>query len=757
MVLLGVIPSMLIALFFASDRADLRLKQETQENMALKAKIVANTVYWWNEMNVMTLKQVSQQSDITNMEPKQQERVLENLLKTHKNLYLASTTDLDGFNLARSDGGKLLYYGDRPWFLGARSGQEITYQSLISRTIKKPGICMGSPIRQEDTEIAGVIMLCTKLSALVKQIGELQFGNTGYALLVDHAGKVLAHPNSSFISGQELKDLSQYPPVTRLLEGRDGFFPFEDEQGVNWISYGIPLENGWNVAIIQEEAEFLQSEQEFQNVAYLVTLVAVMAVIALTSLAANHLIQPITQITTAAKAIANGQLDRRVEIESQDELGSLATSFNQMAKRLKISFKELEHRVRKRTAELNKAKETAESANQTKDKFLARISHELRSPLNSIISYATILQDRPDLIANKAKGLRIIRESGIYLLNLIEDILDFSKVKVGKIEINPKYINSNSFIDGIEGMAEMWAEEKKLAFKCQVDSDIAPRIWVDQKRLRQVLINLLNNAIKFTKQGKIILRVRLLKETEDTSAANPLPQQEIRFEVIDTGIGISPRHLQTIFQPFEQVNNVEEKVAGVGLGLAISKQIVELMGSKLQVKSQLGVGSIFWFDLTLPTSEVISEAKIIPPLPSDRHIKALNPSKSKKSKSTILVVDDQEENHLALLAILNPLGFEVISVTDGQQALDIAPSIKPDLILLDLFMPIKTGFTLVGQLRQIPRYDAIPLFLISASSYDIVKKASQHLSCQAFLTKPIDEQKLVALLKEYGLLPLSKN
>ncbi len=753
-VLLGVIPSMLAALFVASYRADLRLRQEAQENMAFKAKILANTVYWWNQMNVLTLKQVSQQSDITSMEPKQQERVLQNLVTTHDNLYLASTTDRDGFNIARSDGGKPLYYGDRPWFLGARSGKEITYQSLISRTIKRPAICMGTAIRQEPTEIAGVMMLCTQLSALVEQIGQLQFGKTGYALLVDHAGKVLAHPNSSFISGEELRDLSKYTPITQLLEGRDGFFPFQDEEGVDWVSYGISLENGWNVAIIQQEAEFLQSEQEFQNMAYLVALVAVIAVSTLTWLLANRLIHPISQITTAAKAIANGQLDRRVEIERQDELGSLATSFNQMAKRLKISFKELEHRVRKRTAELNKAKETAETANQTKDKFLARISHELRSPLNSIISYATILQDRPDLISNQAKGLRIIRESGIHLLNLIEDILDFSKVKVGKIEINPSYINWHSFLDGIEGMAEMWAEEKKLTFECEVDSDIAPGIWADEKRLRQILINLLNNAIKFTKKGKIILTVSLLQETEDTSAANPLPQQEIRFEVIDTGVGISPRHLQKIFQPFEQVNGVDdERLGGVGLGLAISKQIVELMGSKLQVKSQLGVGSTFWFDVTLPTSEVISEAKRIPPLQGDRDTKTLNPS---NSKSTILLVDDKEENHLALLAILNPLGFEVISVTDGQQALDIAPSINPDLILLDLFMPVKTGFTLVRELRKIPQYDTIPLFLISASSYDVVKKASQHLGCEAFLTKPIDEQKLIALLKNYGLLPQSQ-
>ena len=399
MVLLGVIPSMLAALFVASHHADKELRRDAEENIAFKAKILANTVYWWDQMNILTLKQLSQQSDVISMDKDKQEAALENLVQTNENFYLASTTDRDGFNVARSDRGKLLYYGDRHWFLGARAGKDITYQTLVSRSIRKPAICMGSPIRQNPSEVSGVMMLCTELSALADQIGQLKFGKSGYAVLVDNTGKVLAHPNPALIAGEELTDSSEYAPIKKVLEGRDGFFSFKD-QGINWVSYGISLDNGWNVAILQQESEFLQNEQEFQRMAYLVSSVAVLAVTSLTVLLANHLIKPISELNTAAKAISNGQLDRRVEIEREDELGSLATSFNQMAKRLKVSFKELEHRVRKRTAELNKAKENAENANQTKDRFLARISHELRSPLNSIISYATILQDKSDLMFN---------------------------------------------------------------------------------------------------------------------------------------------------------------------------------------------------------------------------------------------------------------------------------------------------------------------------------------------------------------------
>ena len=743
-VLLGTVPPMLVAFFFAIYHADLKLHQDARENMAFKAEILANTVSWWNQMNVSTLKQLSQQSDILSMDSERQKLALKNLVQSNPNLYLASTTNLDGLNVARSDGNKPVNYADRPWFLGAKAGKDITYQTLISRTIRKPAVCLGTPIRQAASEIAGVAMLCTELSALAKQIGQLQFGQTGYAFLVDQTGNILAHPNSAMLSGKRLENLSQYPPITNILEGRSGFFSFKNEQGIDWVSYGLSLENGWKVAIIQEKAEFLKNETELHNVIYVIIAVTVTTVIVLTWLLANHLIRPISQLTTAATAIANGRLNRKVEIERRDELGILATSFNQMANRLQNSFTKLEQRVRKRTAELNTAKEVAENANQTKDQFLARISHELRSPLNTIITYGTILQEKSDSKPNLVKGLRVIRESGIYLLNLIEDILDFSKLKVSKIELNPNYIDWQSFLDGIVGMVEIRAREKQLHFDCETVGNVETSIWADEKRLRQVLLNLLNNAIKFTDRGQVTLRISVLKETGEAISNSPYPQQKLRFEIIDTGIGISPQNLERIFQPFEQVSLSERQADGMGLGLAISKQIVEMMGSHLKVKSQLGMGSSFWFDINL------SVAQILPEVEDNGTIKALSPY---TRKNKILIVDDKEENHLALNNILQPLGFRIVSVYHGLQALEIAPSWQPDLILLDLYMPVKTGFTLIPELRKIPQFETIPIVIISACSYEVVEKTSQHLDCDGFLIKPVDEHELLTLLKELGMLP----
>ncbi len=742
-VLLGIIPPMLGAIFFASYRANLRLRQDAQENMASQAKIVANTVSWWHQLNVSTLKQLSQQTDIVSMDPERQIPVLKNLVETHQNIYTASTVNRDGWNVARSNGETPKYYGDRTWFLQAVAGKEVTYQALISRTIKQPAICLASPIRQQTSEITGVVVICTELSTLAEQIGELKFGQTGYAILVDQTGKLLAHPNSALISGTQLHNLSQYPPIKNTLEGRSAFFYHKNEKNINWISYGITLENGWNVAIVQQEAEFLQNQHEFEHLAYLVALVAVVIVSVLTWLLANYLIRPIGKLTTAARAISNGQLDNKVEVKSRDELGILANSFNEMANRLKISFQDLEDRVKQRTSQLNTAKEAAENANQTKDRFLARISHDLRSPLNTIISYAKILKEDPNLRDSQTKGLSIIRKSGIHLLNLIEDILDFSKAKVSKLELHPTHLHWPSFVDGIVGMIEVRAREKKLLFKCETVGNLATDILVDQKRLRQVLINLLDNAIKFTEKGQVTLKVSALEVTDFFDATNSQPQQTLCFEVTDTGMGISPQHLEKIFQPFEQLGQAEQQTKGTGLGLSISKQIVETMGSQLKVQSRLGVGTTFWFDITVPV------VKAVPKIPDNGKVKALAPA---SSGHKILVVDDKEENHFYLNSILKPLGFNVFIAINGLEALKLVPLIQPDLILLDLYMPVKTGFTLVKELRKMSQFEAIPLILMSSSSQEILEKVSYNLGCEGFLTKPIDENKLLALLQKCEIL-----
>ena len=424
---------------------------------------------------------------------------------------------------------------------------------------------------------------------------------------------------------------------------------------------------------------------------------------------------------------------------------------------LEQSNLDLENRVRERTRELTQAKEEAETANKAKDKFLVNISHELRTPLNAVIGYANILLRDSNLKSEGILGLRIIKQSGAHLLTLINDLLDFSKMGANKMVLDPKPLHLSTFIEEIVGIVEMRAKEKGVLFRYEMGTNLPSAIEADETRLRQVLLNLLSNAVKFTDSGKVTLKVtqrdsEIYRQIEGfrgysgvnltkSTVPNTL-KTKIRFEVTDTGVGIGPSELGKIFQPFEQVGEVSRRAQGTGLGLSISAQLVQLMGSKIQVSSYLGVGSTFWFDAIFNKIYILEESR------KKRSNRQLVGYKG-RDLHKILIVDDRQENRDILLALLKPLGFKLTEASDGKEGLEMACSVVPDLILTDMFMPRKTGLTMVLELRQMPKFQKTPIISLSASTSEIVQKKSTAVGCDAFVQKPIDEDELLKLLQKY--------
>lgn len=384
-------------------------------------------------------------------------------------------------------------------------------------------------------------------------------------------------------------------------------------------------------------------------------------------------------------------------------------------------------------ATLQEAKDKAEAANRAKSVFLANMSHELRTPLNGILGFAQILNRDNSLSSEQKDRIAVIQRSGEYLLTLITDILDLSKIEANRLELNPSNFYFESFLKGITELFEIRAKQKGIAFYEERLTSLPRVIYADEKRLRQVLINLLGNAMKFTEKGGVCLKIGY-------------DQEKLRFQVEDTGIGIVAEELEKIFLPFQQTGDQNYRAQGTGLGLSITKKLVEMMGGEIQVESTLQVGSKFWFSLNVPEVAVAGQVdeQVERPI-----IIGYHSSSSGNGKVKVLVVDDHWENRAVVIQLLTPLGFVLTEAANGREALEKAREWLPEVILMDLVMPVMDGFTATRQLRQIPELKEVLIIALSASTFDVHHQESSEAGCDDFVAKPFRVETLLECLQKH--------
>jgi signal transduction histidine kinase/CheY-like chemotaxis protein len=391
---------------------------------------------------------------------------------------------------------------------------------------------------------------------------------------------------------------------------------------------------------------------------------------------------------------------------------------------------------------LYQAKEVAEAANRAKSTFLANMSHELRTPLNTILGFAQVMDRSPDLLPEYRDYLGIIHRSGRHLLNLINEVLDLSRVEAGRLTLNDTPFDLFYLLNDLEGMFQVRAQEKQLRLHVDCAPDVPRYLGADDSRLRQVLTNLLSNAIKFTQVGSVTLQV----STAETPA-NAVGQRTLRFEVADTGPGIAPDELDVIFETFVQAHAGQQAQEGTGLGLPISRKLANLMGGDLTVQSEVGQGSVFTFEVSVREVDV---SEVQPHQETYRIIRQDDPSPQPPHR--ILVVDDQEDGRQLLVKLLAPLGVDLREAEGGQEALTLWEQWRPHLIWMDMRMPGIDGYEATRHIKATDQGPATVIVALTAGVFEEERERALLAGCDDFVCKPFQDTDIFdAMCKHLGI------
>ena len=435
----------------------------------------------------------------------------------------------------------------------------------------------------------------------------------------------------------------------------------------------------------------------------------------------QDIVLPLKQLQVNIGQAAGGDLTQLTPVRGNDEIGEVTENFTRML----ISLRE--------AAALKSEKEAAEAANVAKSTFLANMSHELRTPLNAILGFAQLMTRDENLTQEQRENIATINRSGEHLLGLINDVLDMSKIESGRLTLHIVSFDFHSLLDGIEEMFTFRAAEKDLSLIVDRAADVPKYVRTDESKLRQVLMNLMSNAIKFTDQGGVSVRTDLRKKDD---------LQELLFEVEDTGQGITPEEIDALFEPFVQTQSGRQQAGGTGLGLPICRRYVELMGGRLSASSVPGQGSVFRFSVQIETTT----AGEIRSTQQPRRVVGMAPG---QPAYRILIAEDRDTNRLLLRKILSSLDFPLREASNGQEAIAVWEEWEPHLIFMDMRMPIVDGYEATKRIKATTRGQATVVIALTASAFENQRHMVLAEGCDDYIRKPFREHEIFEKLERH--------
>ncbi|MBD2576967.1 response regulator [Oscillatoria sp. FACHB-1406] len=671
------------------------------------------------------------------------------------------------------------------WYRQAITANKPIWSNIYLSYSKGEGILSLTalrPLQNRSDKSIGEIGVSIATSTLDDFLQQIDFKDTYKIVIVDRNGILIASSRDEKLypshqnNPSPLKAIDSEDPLlraaTQYLLAKNGNFdeietsglskfdyqgktqyvrvqPWKDEYGLDWL-----------IVMVVPEASFMGQIEKNNAHTLLLCIAAALFALLLGLITSSWIIRPIRRLNDAAKEIAKGRWDNKVRADRADEVGQLAQSFNSMAEQLQESFHTLEQRVDERTAQLAEAKEKAEVANQAKSSFLANMSHELRTPLNAILGFTQLLVRNGNFAAEQREHLQIVYRSGEHLLALINQVLDLSKIEAGRTTLNEVNFDLYELLETLEEMFHLKANEKGLQLIFELSPDLPRYLYADSMKLRQILINLLNNALKFTQEGGVSLYVSTLPSSP--SLADENPKTTFHFAVRDTGSGIAPAEMEQLFEAFIQTETGQQAQEGTGLGLPISRKFVQMMGGEITASSQGYVlqptGQVLAlepaatanraqdtiFEFTIQA--LVVSASDIPSQQPQRRVTALAPN---QPNYRILVVDDKALNRQLLVKLLEPLGFAVNEAANGREAIEVWDAWEPHLIFMDMRMPVMDGYEATQQIKRTVKGNATAIIALTASVLEEERAVTISVGCDDFLHKPFRESEIFAAINKH--------